>query len=125
MNKNPQKDLRIFQENVDEGTLNIRVNAVNGLPVGGARVRVTYTGGPQELVEELTTDSSGNTESLTLRTPPLEYSMSPNNTQPYAEYTIDVTAVGFRPLTISGIEVMSKEISLQNVQMISEDAAAS
>ena len=120
-----QKDLRILQNDVDEGVLKIRVNATNGLPVGGAQIRLTYTGGPQEVVEEITTDSSGNTENITLRTPPLEYSMAPNNSQPYAEYTIDITAEGFRPLTISGIEIMSQEISLQNVQMISEDAAAS
>lgn len=123
--KEPQKDLRILQDDIDEGVLNIRVNAANGLPVGGARIRLTYTGGPQELVEELTTDSSGKTDSVTLRTPPLEYSMEPNNSQPYAEYTIEVEAEGFRPLTISGIEVMSQEISQQNVQMASEDAAAS
>ena len=120
-----QKDLRILQDNVDEGILKIRVNATNGLPIGGAQVRLTYTGGPQDVVADITTDSSGNTENITLRTPPLEYSMTPNNSQPYAEYTIDVTAEGFRPLTISGIELMSQEISLQNVQMISEDAAVS
>ena len=120
-----QKDLRILQDDVDEGVLKIRVNATNGIPIGGAQIRLTYTGGPQELVEETTTDSSGNTENITLRTPPLEYSMTPNNSQPYAEYTIDITAEGYRPLTISGIEIMSQEISLQNVQMISEDAAAS
>jgi hypothetical protein len=47
-----QKDLRILQDDVDEGVLKIRVNATNGLPVGGAQIRLTYTGGPQEVVEE-------------------------------------------------------------------------
>jgi len=77
--KAPDKDLKMLQDNVDEGTLNIRISAANGLPVQGAKVTITYTGGPQEVIEELMTDGSGNTGTVTLRTPPLEYSMEPNN----------------------------------------------
>lgn len=118
-----EKDLRYMQDAVDEGTLRIRVSAQgNGMPVENARVMISYTGGPQEVVEELTTDSSGNAQEITLRTPPLEYSMQPNERQPYAEYTIEVSAEGYRPIVISGIEVMSNQQSRQLVELEAEDS---
>lgn len=120
---NREKDLHYMQDAVDEGTLLIRVSAQgNGMPVENARVTVSYTGGPQEVVEELTTDSSGNAQEITLRTPPLEYSMQPNERQPYAEYTIEVSAEGYRPIVISGIEVMSNQQSRQLVELETEDS---
>ena len=121
--KIPYQDLRAMQENVDEGQLRIRVsNQGNGAPVPDARVIVTYTGGPQDTIEELTTDSSGVIQPITLRTPPLEYSMQPQDRQPYAEYSIIVQAEGFRELEISGIELMSGQLSEQVVQMEALDA---
>ena len=121
-----EKDLRYMQDAVDEGTLRIRVSAQgNGMPVENARVMISYTGGPQEVVDELTTDSSGNAQEITLRTPPLEYSMQPNERQPYAEYTIEVSAEGYRPIVISGIEVMSNQQSRQLVELETEDSPGS
>lgn len=118
-----EKDLHYMQDAVDEGTLRIRVSAQgNGLPVENAKVMISYTGGPQEVVEELTTDSSGNAQEITLRTPPLEYSMQPNERQPYAEYTIEVSAEGYRPIVISGVEVMSNQQSRQLVELATQDA---
>ena len=123
---NTEKDLHYMQDAVDEGTLRIRVSAQgNGLPIENAKVTISYTGGPQEVVEELTTDSSGNAQEITLRTPPLEYSMQPNERQPYAEYTIEVSAEGYRPIVISGIEVMSNQQSRQLVELETEDSQGS
>lgn len=118
-----QQDLHAMQDNVDEGQLRIRVsNQGNGTPVADARVIITYTGGPQDTIEELTTDASGVIAPVTLRTPPLEYSMQPQDRMPYAEYSIIVQAEGFRELEISGIELMSGELSEQPVQMEELDA---
>lgn len=113
-----------MQDNVDEGQLRIRVNASDGSPVQNARVMIQYTGGPQDTLEELQTDGSGNAGVVTLRTPPLEYSMEPQDRMPYAEYSILVQAEGFREIEISGIEVMSGQQSQQDVQMQSVDQAA-
>jgi hypothetical protein len=80
-----------LQEQVDEGQLRIRVaSKSDGRPVENARVTITYTGGPQDTVEELRTDVSGNVPIVTLKTPPLEYSMEPQDRQPYAEYSVIV-----------------------------------
>lgn len=118
-------DLQALQDNIDEGQLRIRVaTQLDGSPVSNARVIVTYTGGPQDTIEELTTDSSGNADIITLRTPPLEYSMQPQDRMPYAEYSIIVQAEGYREIEISGIEVMSGQQSEQVVQMQPMEAAA-
>lgn len=108
---------------VDRGQLRIKVNAKsNGIPVDGATVTVSYTGEPGRPIEEIKTDESGNVSTMELDAPPLEYSMSPSEEQPYAEYTVRVQAPGYRPVTISGIQVFSQETSLQNVELEAEDA---
>lgn len=113
-----------LQEQVDEGQLRIRVaSKSDGRPVDNARVTVTYTGGPQDTVEELRTDVSGNVPIVTLKTPPLEYSMQPQDRQPYAEYSVIVQAEGYREIEISGVELMSQQISEQPVLLDTLDAS--
>lgn len=123
MMRNEGPDLQSMQNNVDEGQLRVRVsNQRNGGPVPNARVIITYTGGPQDTIEELITDSSGVAETVTLRTPPLEYSMQPQDRQPYAEYSVIVQAEGFREIEVSGVEVMSGQYSQQQIQLEALDA---
>lgn len=111
------------QETTDTGRLQIRVNSKSGgLPIANAKIAISYTGNPSRTLEEVTTDESGNSQVITLDAPPLEYSMEPSEQQPYSEYTIEVTAPGFRSINISGIDVLPEETSVQNVEMDSEDA---
>ena len=125
--KEQDMDLRALQQDTpDKGQLKIRVNGRNdGRPVPDAEVSISYTGNPSQIMEEVVTDDSGNTEAVTLAAPPIELSMSPSEVQPYAEYTISITAQGYRPFNISGIDVLPEELSLQNVEMDAEDSAAS
>ncbi len=118
------KNLRYLQEdNVDTGMLRVSVTDQNtGVPVPDADIQISYTGDPSQIIEEVETDVSGNSEMLTLAAPPLEYSMQPSERQPYAEYTITITAEGYRPISISGISVLSEETSLQPVRMEKMDA---
>ena len=116
-------DLKAMQENIDVGQLRIRLfNQANGAPVNNAKVRIMYTGGPQDTIEELTSDQSGVVEPVTLRTPPLEYSMEPQDRQPYAEYSVLVQAEGFREIEVSGVELMSGQLSEQTIQLETYDA---
>lgn len=111
------------QEAVDEGKLRIRVMGKStGEPINDAKISISYTGNPSNIIEEVTSDSSGNSGSLSLATPPLEYSMEPSEMQPYSEYTISVNAPGYRQQTISGIEVLPNETSIQEVDLSAEDA---
>lgn len=115
----PYGNIRAQQENVDRGTLQITVLSEEGnRPVDNARVRISYTGDPDSVVEEVRTDSSGQTPVLELRTPPLEYSLDINEeAQPYAEYTIQVDAEGFEPEEVAGTEVLADVLAQQPIRM--------
>ena len=92
----PDKGLHVQQnENVDRGRLQVNVTSTLGLqPVVNARVGIAYTGESQRVLEELQTDSSGQTEAVTLDAPPVEYSQEPDRPQPFSEYTVTVQAEG-------------------------------
>ncbi len=91
-------------EGTDRGRLQVNVTADIGLiPIQNANITISYTGDPGSTLETLTTDSSGQTQEISLNTPPLEYSLTPNSPMPYAEYTLNVTAPGYEPVTVSGV----------------------
>ncbi len=111
------------QEAVDQGTLRVHVTGRSeGEPVPNARITISDTGEPSRILEEVDTDGSGNTESLTLYAPPLEYSMEPSQQQPYSEYNLNISAPGYRSLGITAVEILPGELSLQDVQLEAEDA---
>lgn len=118
------KNLHILQqESVDEGKLQVRIRQKNlGTPVSGASVRISFSGDPDGNIEEAGTDESGNSQMVTVKTPPLEYSMEPNETQPYSEVTVTVSAQGYREITVSGVEVLPNETSIQEIELEALDA---
>ena len=120
--------LRASQNNTtDRGKLSIAVNSsLNNFPISGATVSISITGGDGRVLEELNTNSSGQTDEVTLGTPPLEYSMEPGEPRPYAEYTITVSAPGYEPQTVEGSEVLPDATSIQNVRLrpLAEDEGA-
>ena len=108
------KEMRMQQENVDTGRYQVTVlNRADNRPVENARVRISYTGAPDSVLEEVVTDSSGRTPVIELKTPPLEYSMEPVEEQPYAEYTVQIQAEGFEPKEVAGSEVLPDVLSRQ------------
>ena len=105
-------------EGVDRGKLQVNVTGSRRhRPIPIARIQQSYTADPETELEELDTNESGQTEQLTLPTPPLEYSMQPGEQQPYAEYTIQVTARGYHPVNVSGINVFADETAIQEVEL--------
>lgn len=100
------------------GQLQINVTSTVGLiPIQDATVTISYTGVPDVTVEQLRTDSSGQTETIELPAPPLEYSMEPEQPQPYSEYNIQVEAPGYEPVLVSGTEILPDVTALQPIQM--------
>ena len=93
---------------VDKGKLKISVTSeITAYPVEDALISISYTGVPENTLEEVRTDRSGMTESVELSTPPLEYSLDPENViQPYSEYTLNISAPGFEPVSIAGTELL-------------------
>lgn len=103
----------------DKGQLQVSVTSEStAFPVADARISISYTGVPDSQLEQLTSDSSGQTEVIDLPAPPIEYSLDVNNEQqPYSEYTIDVTAPGYEPVSIAGAEILADVTALQNVAL--------
>lgn len=105
-------------DETDVGRLQINVTAdVGQIPIQNATISISFTGEPDSTVETLNTDSSGQTDTVSLRTPPLEYSLTPNSPMPYSEYTVSVTAPGYEPVTVSGVEVLPDVTAVQNIEM--------
>lgn len=113
-------NIRAMQDEATEkGQLQINVtSSAGGRPVADARISISYTGVPQSTLEQVSTDSSGQTEILDLDAPPEEWSLDPNNErQPYSEYTLDISAPGFEPVSIAGAEILANVKAIQNVRM--------
>ena len=115
--------IRAMQEATDKGELQINVTSTaGGHPIADARISISYTGVPESTLERVGTDSSGQTEVLELDAPPEEWSLDPNNErQPYSEYTLDVSAPGFEPVSIAGAEILANVRAIQNVRMRPSD----
>ena len=107
------------QEHIDKGKLQIQITSqVTAFPIQNAQVSISYTGVPENTLEKLQTDSSGQTEEIELAAPPIEYSLNPeSDQQPYSEYTLNVEAEGFEPVSISGAEILADVTAIQNISM--------
>lgn len=109
----------------DIGELQVNVIDSNNVPIKDARViirRPRQIGDEQQnqmlQIEELNTDASGQTQTVDLNTPPLAYSLDENNDiQPYANYDVEVDAPGYETENIENVEILAKELAIQNVKM--------
>ncbi len=102
----------------DTGQLDVSVvSAATAAPVPDAQVSIAYTGDPSGAIEQLTTDNNGQTEAVSLPAPPVEYSLNPDRPQPYSEYTLTITAPGFDPFQVSGVEVLPLITSLYQARL--------
>lgn len=107
------------QDTPDKGRLQINiVSDITAFPIADAKISISYTGVPDSSLEQLETDSSGQTETIELAAPPVEYSLNPENEQqPYSEYTLQVTAPGFESISIAGAEILSDVTAIQNIRL--------
>lgn len=104
------------------GNLQVNVTSILGSrPISDAAIQISYSGEPTSVIEEIRTDSSGQTESIELPAPPVEYSLTPTASQPYSEYNIQITAPGFESIEISGAEILPGENAIQNVSLMPMD----
>ena len=96
-----------------QGFLQVKVTTESPVvPISGARVRISDpTDGT--VLQELTTNSSGQTEPVDLPTPPLEYSVNAGEPKPYASYSVTVFAEGFKTLHIGGVQLLPSGLALQ------------
>lgn len=110
--------IKSMQTASDRGQLQIQiVSQIQNRPIRGAKISISYTGAPGQPLEQVQTNSSGQTEMLELAAPPVEYSLQPSVEQPYSEYNLNVEAEGYEPVEVSGSEILSGEISRQKIEL--------
>ncbi len=108
------------------GKLQINVTSNVNIPIESATINLTYAGQPDNVIEVLRTNNSGQTDSIDLAAPPVDLSLTKDNIiQPYSEYSIYVTAEGYEPVDISGIEILTDTASVQEVKLTPATATGS
>ncbi|MDD3360102.1 MAG: peptidoglycan-binding protein [Hespellia sp.] len=117
------RNQQVENNQTDTGRLQISITSeINNFPVQNASISISYTGVPQNVIEEVQTDASGQTEELELGAPPVEYSLDENSeVQPYSEYTMQVNAEGYEPITIAGAEILADVKAIQNIRLRPND----
>lgn len=118
--------MRLFREMppvmdvATSGLLRAEARSLVGFrPIPRATVTVRDMNGA--LIEQLQTDESGNTPSIEVPAPPLEYSLEPESPQPYSEYTLELEGEGVQTVTVEGTQVLPNETAIQ--QLFAEDEA--
>ena len=103
------------------GLLQINVVSIqNNFPITDATISIASKDNPDRIIEQVGTNSSGQSEQISLPAPPLDYSFDPNGPVPYSEYVVSVQAPGFRPLTVSGTEVLPDATAIQPIRLTPE-----
>ena len=109
----------------DVGELQVNVVDSNNVPIKDAKVIIRLPRQPQDnqqnqvqTVEELNTDSSGQTQVVDLSAPPLSYSLDENNDiRPYTNYDVEIDAPGYETENIENVEILPESLAIQNVKM--------
>lgn len=103
---------------IDRGQLQVNVTTINNIPIENVNISIYEEGQPTNKIEEITTDESGQSEKIDLATPPVELSLYVDNIiQPYAEYSLLMEADGYEPVNISGVEILSGRMSIQDIKL--------
>jgi len=90
-------------------------------PVLNASVTITPSDKNQIPIRQtpqvLKTNASGQTEVVTLETPPLNYSLAPSQNLPYSLYDVRVEAAGYESQLIKGCQIFPTQLALQQCQL--------
>lgn len=101
-----------------QGNLQVNVTVENQLiPVENAIVTIYDTGEPDRIIEQTTTNSSGQTEFIPLPAPNPEYSLEITDEQPYSEFNARIEAPGYEPFYLSGMQILPGINSLQRIPL--------
>lgn len=101
----------------DFGRFRCRITTAGVLPIENATISISSPSNPSVTIEQLTTDSNGLTGEIELPAPPVDYSLAPNEPQPYSNYDATITAPGFDNAYISDIEILPGVTSEQDTSL--------
>ena len=90
------------------------------IPVDGSRALLVPSAGQTGESREvnLVTNSSGESQTIELDAPPLEYSQEPSQPTPYSLYDLQVEREGFQVLVINGIQVFPGQTAIQQCRLV-------
>lgn len=104
------------QELTGQGRLKLSAYEINvGRPVDNTVLQITPKGDRSRIIEELVTDSSGQTPVINLPAPPIEFSMGSGADMPYSEYDVHIIHDGFESQIIEGVQILPDTTSLQDI----------
>jgi len=114
--------MRYFYNQVPDlpakGRLQIDAFAIDiGRPMDNAIVRVMPRGGRYHIIEEMVTNSSGQTYVIDLPAPPVDFSMQYSEQKPYSEYDVSVTMDGYEQVYVEGVQILPDTVSYQDVAL--------
>ncbi|MDU2491085.1 MAG: peptidoglycan-binding domain-containing protein [Clostridium celatum] len=90
------------------------------IPVDGSKAVLVPSAGQTGESREvnLVTNSSGESQTIELDAPPLEYSQEPSQPTPYSLYDLQVEREGFQVLVINGIQVFPGQTAIQQCRLV-------
>ena len=104
----------MLYKNDETGFLKVNITNEEGIPID-ATVSI-YEGTDEENpVDVAETNSIGQTEQIELPAPPQSISETPGIIIPYSMYNIVASAPGFAPVSITGSNIFSGILSIQNI----------
>lgn len=110
--------IKMQVESQDKGELQVNVTDSLNNPIKDAKVIIRKPDTGEQQADTLSTDVSGQTQTVDLNTPPLAYSLDENNTQmPYANYDVEIDAPGYETENINNVEILPESLAIQNVKM--------
>ena len=81
-------------------------------------IRGTAPTGEENVIAEVVTNEVGQTPTIEVPVPPLDYSLDPTNTQiPYATYRIETSANNYIDTLIRGSQVFADTLSIQPIAL--------
>lgn len=89
-------------------------------PISNVQITVKQTAptGEDIVLAEFVTDEVGQTPSIDVPVPPLDYSLDPTNTQiPYATYRIETSSDNFIDTLVRGSQVFADTLSIQPIAL--------
>ena len=100
------------------GRLKVRITTTGLVPVENATVNISLSSIPGSVIEQLTTNAIGVTDEVELPAPSPDYSMEPSSSQPYSEYTINITSSGYAPVTVQNAQILPNTTAVQEASLI-------
>lgn len=98
------------------GTLQVQARTELGFnPVPGARVTIRSSGSDQ-ILEEVTTDESGNSPLVELEAPDVSYSLEPQEeVRPYSTYDVTIESPEMETMRIAGVQILAGQEAIQEI----------